>query len=394
LFVSTWGPGLSGGLIQNGEWNHVAASNVGTNFRLYLNGVNVASGNVAVATPASSTFLIGRQGPGPIGDVRRLDGMVDEVTVFNRALSDSEILDMYQAGRDGMVKPYMVVNNSVPGEADSVTTRPTEFTIDFSHPIDPASIQASDFIVNGIAATSYSMIDADTVRFHYSSSPVGVLGVQRMSMAASSVLASDGPPEPSLRAWSKSFTYVGTVQVGSTMVNDGEIQRSRVTSLTVTFNTGVAFAGTIADALTLTRNNDGAAVSFTGTASTIGGVTKVTLNGFNGSATQFGSLADGRFTLTALASQISANGQALDGNGDGTPGDNFTFGDAQGLFRFFGDINGDRHVDIADFGLFSSSFNLSTGQTGFIAAFDFNGDGVIDIADFGQFSVRLFTPLP
>jgi hypothetical protein len=98
--------------------------------------------------------------------------------------------------------------------------------------------------------------------------------------------------------------------------------------------------------------------------------------------------------LTALASQITANGHALDGNGDGTPGDNYTFGDAQGLFRFFGDINGDRHVDIADFALFSSTFNLSTGQTGFNAAFDFNGDGHIDIADFGQFSLRFFTVLP
>jgi hypothetical protein len=51
-------------------------------------------------------------------------------------------------------------------------------------------------------------------------------------------------------------------------------------------------------------------------------------------------------------------------------------------------------IDIADFALFSSTFNLSTGQPGFIAAFDFNGDGHIDIADFGQFSVRFFTVLP
>jgi len=59
--------------------------------------------------------------------------------------------------------------------------------------------------------------------------------------------------------------------------------------------------------------------------------------------------------------------------------------------RFFGDINGDVHVDIADFGLFSSSiFNPAN----YIAAFDFNNDGVIDIADFGQFAVRIFTPLP
>jgi hypothetical protein len=120
----------------------------------------------------------------------------------------------------------------------------------------------------------------------------------------------------------------------------------------------------------------------------------VTLTSFTGSEAQFGSLKDGRYTLTVLASQISAGGLALDGDGDGLPGGNLIIGDAQGLFRFYGDINGDRHVDIADFGLFSSTFNLSTGQTGFLAAFDFNGDGHIDIADFGQFSVRMFTVLP
>jgi hypothetical protein len=73
---------------------------------------------------------------------------------------------------------------------------------------------------------------------------------------------------------------------------------------------------------------------------------------------------------------------------------NYTFGDAQGLFRFFGDINGDRHVDIADFALFSNSFNSSTGQQDYLAYLDFNGDGHIDIADFAQFSIRFFTVLP
>ena len=46
------------------------------------------------------------------------------------------------------------------------------------------------------------------------------------------------------------------------------------------------------------------------------------------------------------------------------------------------------------FGLFSSSFNLNSSQTGFLAYFDWNNDGTIDIADFGQFSLRIFTALP
>jgi hypothetical protein len=182
-------------------------------------------------------------------------------------------------------------------------------------------------------------------------------------------------------------------RVQSVAVNNGAIQRSRVTSLSVTFDSVVSFSGTVASAFTLTRTGGGS-VAFSASTSVIGGVTVVTLTNFTGTETQFGSLSDGRYTLTALAAQISAGGVLLDGDGDGLPGDNFTFGDAQGLFRFFGDINGDRNVDIADFGLFSSTYGLNSGQTGFISAFDFNGDGVIDIADFGQFSIRIFTLIP
>ena len=79
---------------------------------------------------------------------------------------------------------------------------------------------------------------------------------------------------------------------------------------------------------------------------------------------------------------------------DGIAGDNYTFGDNQGLFRYFGDSNGDRRVDIADFGLFSTSYGLHIGQSGFLAYFDYNNDGTIDIVDFGQFAIRMFTVLP
>src|SRR5207245_1368353 len=117
--------------------------------------------------------------------------------------------------------------------------------------------------------------------------------------------------------------------VQAVQVNDGSAQRSRITVLRVTFSSQVTFAGAVGAAFTLTRTGGGAVGGFTATAGLVGGVTVVTLNAFTGVQTQFGSLADGRYTLTALANQIMAGGQPLDGNGDGTGGDNYTFGDAQ-----------------------------------------------------------------
>jgi hypothetical protein len=187
-------------------------------------------------------------------------------------------------------------------------------------------------------------------------------------------------------------TTAASPQVTGTQVNDGSAQRSRVTSLQVTFSTQVSFATTPGAAFTLIRNSDGAPVMFTATANVVGGVTVVTLNGFSGSATEFGSLADGRYTLTALASQISAGGQAL--NGGGGVGTNYTFGSAQGLFRLYGDVNGDGVVNGLDLALFRSAFGSAAGDANFLAYLDFTGDGVLNGLDLAQFRTRFGTTLP
>jgi Dockerin type I domain len=175
-------------------------------------------------------------------------------------------------------------------------------------------------------------------------------------------------------------------RVVSTIVNDGAAQRSRVTSLQVTFSAQVSFAGPVANAFTLMRTG-GASVNFQASASVINGVTVVTLNNFTGAETDtFGSLNDGRFTLTALASQITANGQQM--------GSNYTFGDAQGLYRLFGDVNGDQTVNGFDLGFFRNAFGTQAGDANYLSYFDLNGDGVINGFDLGQFRTRFGTMLP
>jgi Dockerin type I domain len=154
----------------------------------------------------------------------------------------------------------------------------------------------------------------------------------------------------------------------------------------------VIFAGTPGNAFSLTRASDGVTVQFTATVSGAG--TVVTLANFTGGATEFGSLADGRYTLTALAGQITAGGQQLDGNGDGTGGDNYTFTDAQGLFRLFGDVNGDRTVNGADFAAFRATFGSTSGDASYQPALDFNGDGAVNGLDFAAFRARFGTMLP
>jgi hypothetical protein len=95
-----------------------------------------------------------------------------------------------------------------------------------------------------------------------------------------------------------------------------------------------------------------------------------------------------------LQDRVSATGAALDGNGDGTGGDNFVYTDAQGLFRFYGDVNGDTSINGFDFGFFRNAFGTQVGDANYLSYFDFDQDGVINGFDFGQFRTRFGTTLP
>lgn len=101
------------------------------------------------------------------------------------------------------------VTGSNPAAGQSLATRPLDFTINFSRSYDAGSVQAADLRVNGIAASSVVLNDADTVTFHYNASPVSASGTQTMSLAAGSISAAGSGQ--SLAAWSASFQYQNQV---------------------------------------------------------------------------------------------------------------------------------------------------------------------------------------
>ena len=114
-----------------------------------------------------------------------------------------------------------------------------------------------------------------------------------------------------------------------------------VTHLTLTFSGVVTIDG---DAFRLVRD-DGTVVGVVASSQVVGDQTVVTLT-FKGAGITAGSLADGRYTLTAFADRIhDATGQALDGDGDGAPGGDYV----DHLFRLFGDADGDGDVDNKDY---------------------------------------------
>jgi len=83
------------GVLQPGAWNHVAGTFDGTYQRVYVNGVLVDQNLFSDPVQTNSHALFMGSNPAEQWDL--FDGSLDEVRIYNRALSTAEVLDHYWA---------------------------------------------------------------------------------------------------------------------------------------------------------------------------------------------------------------------------------------------------------------------------------------------------------
>ncbi|MBI4712537.1 MAG: LamG domain-containing protein, partial [Planctomycetes bacterium] len=82
-----------GGAVSANVWQHIAATYDGANMKVYINGVERANNPTNIAIPTNNAFVgIGRRSDGAYD---YFVGLIDEVRIYNRALSASEILTRY-----------------------------------------------------------------------------------------------------------------------------------------------------------------------------------------------------------------------------------------------------------------------------------------------------------
>jgi len=100
---------------QLNTWYHVAMTHDGLKLRLYVNGVleGIADA-VGDIVPTSNPVGIGANVLGHF-----FPGIIDEAQIFSRALTDAEILAIYEAGADGQCKPEIFVSSIDPSYAVS-----------------------------------------------------------------------------------------------------------------------------------------------------------------------------------------------------------------------------------------------------------------------------------
>ena len=109
-FWSINGTGFVTGGVLSTDWTHVVGTYDGSTMRLYVNGVEAAllsglSGNLPFST---ADIIIGGQADGS----NFFDGIIDEVQIYNRALSAQEILDIYNSSGELNTPPTVSASGS------------------------------------------------------------------------------------------------------------------------------------------------------------------------------------------------------------------------------------------------------------------------------------------
>jgi hypothetical protein len=182
--------------------------------------------------------------------------------------------------------------------------------------------------------------------------------------------------------------------VTKVIVENGMTERSYVDQFMIQFsgpvNVGTLIAsGRIINALTLTNLGVNVPTSTPKPVTLMANQFRYNANTFTltWSLEAFGnnktSLPDGDYQLTINGSKITDPlGAALDGNGDGLPGGNYT----TKFFRLKGDVNGDMKVDAStaagsDSSLIKSALGSKPGSAKWNANADLNRDGVVNSAD-------------
>src|SRR6202023_2095995 len=117
-FEITTSNGGFGMLVPNATvadvWQHVAATYDGSTMTIYVNGVSVGTPVSATGTinAVTNDLLIGKN----IVNGESFPGLVDEVELFDRALTQSEVQTIYDAGSVGKCKCVIPLKPGFPPE--------------------------------------------------------------------------------------------------------------------------------------------------------------------------------------------------------------------------------------------------------------------------------------
>ena len=129
FWVQNYSTNRATGTLPLNAWTHVVGTYDGVNVRLYFNGAQVSSGTApASLTHSSQPFQIGLGQGGSY----YWNGRVDDVSIYNRALSAAEVLSRYTEVQNNYLPAGLALNSStgvISGTPTGSVGQTTSFSI-------------------------------------------------------------------------------------------------------------------------------------------------------------------------------------------------------------------------------------------------------------------------
>ena len=212
------------GPVSLNQWSHVAltysTSNSEVSINVYLNGSLAAS---AIASPLSAWYPQVAFGAYLGGQQPSFAGSMDEVAIFNQALSSQQVQQVYNAASAGMCKPTLqavTVNPANPSIAPGIVlpfsatgTYSDTTTHDLTTSATWSSSNPAAATVNGSGQATAVAIGSSTI-----SAALGAqAGSTNLNVVPSLVSIQLNPQNPTIAAGTtQPFTATGTFSDGST----------------------------------------------------------------------------------------------------------------------------------------------------------------------------------
>ena len=296
----------------------------------------------------------------------------DNSTPSNLAISSNEILE------------YLPIN-SVVGVLSASDTNPNDL-LSFQLVMGAGDVDNGSFRIVGNQLQTSSVFN-HSIKSSYS---IRVRATDATGHSSERSLAISVVNLPELAA---------PVQIG-----DGTAKRSMVNQLVIEFDGPVDIDAGAFEVQKREQDSNGnlvlqsVTVNAPNTVALSNGHTRVTLT-FSGVFTRpnvLGAvpspLVDGNYQLLMNATKIRTAGQAVEFDGDGNrqAGGNFVLGTqaVDKFFAYYGDINGDRTLNLVDYTAFRNAYGTSSENSAYRIELDYNLDGVINLPDYTQFRNR------
>jgi autotransporter-associated beta strand protein len=404
-----------GGVItQSGGAVSVTKAGGGT---LTLGGTNgytgptvVSAGTLAVDGSLVGTSAVSVANGATLGGGGTVGAVVVDGTLVPGDAAGILHTDALTVNADGTVAATLTGLTPGPGCSQAVTAGPVDvtgstLTLALAAGFNPTTGQTFDVLVNNsnlpVVGTFASLPEGGTITVNGQSFTITYAG----GTSGHDVVLT------------KTGTVTPPPTVSGIQVNDGSAQRSEVRSITVTFSGPVSFTGGDSNAAAafqllhvqtntnianlqsaVSTNGSGATVvtlTFTTTGNAAADVDPVSAeNPQNLSPAPLPSLADGRYQLTILSSNVSGSGGQLAGDGSTagtnyvTPAETSYVPTALHLYRLFGDATGDGVNDLSDLTAFRGTYNAGTGNPSYVSYLDADNSGVVDLTDLTEYRNR------